>query len=481
MNGHYTRRLKLAVTSVMIGTATTWVIESAQASSHREAPFITEIPKVDGTDFFMFRSYESGRAGFVTLIADYQPLQDPYGAPFYFMMDPQALYEIHLDNDGDAREDFSFQFRFRHERKNLALSIGGQNVAVPVINIGPIGPNASDTDNLNILESYTVNVIRNNSPVTSTSTITNADTGARRFAKPVDYIGEKTIANYATYADDHIYKINIPGCDRQGKMFVGQRQEPFAVNVGEIFDLVNTNPLGSRDAEQNDLGDKNITSMILEVPISCVTGDDPVIGGWTTASLPRTRVLANNGGARESGNYVQVSRLGSPLVNEIVIGVRDKDRFNASEPINDVRFAKYVTNPILPALLETLFPVTAPTAFPRTDLVQAFLTGLPGLNQPSGVVASEMLRLNTDTAPKPASEQNNLGALGGDSAGFPNGRRPGDDVVDIELRVAMGALLPAANAPSGDLPFTDGVFIDATMFDDRFPYLNDPLPGSPTD
>ena len=175
----------------------------------------------------------------------------------------------------------------------------------------------------------------------------------------------------------------------------------------------------------------------------------------------------------------QVSRLSSPLVNEIVIGLPDKDRFNASQPKDDAQFAKYVTNPSLPELIQALFPgVQAPNTFPRTDLVAAFLTGVPGLNQPSGVKPAEMMRLNTSIAPKSAAAQKSLGVLAGDTAGFPNGRRPGDDVVDIELRVAMGVLLTDAEAPSRSLPYTDGADVRATDFASKFPYLRTPLPGA---
>jgi hypothetical protein len=168
-----------------------------------------------------------------------------------------------------------------------------------------------------------------------------------------------------------------------------------------------------------------------------------------------------------------------PLVNEVVIGLPDKDRFNTSEPKDDGQFADYVTNPTLPALLQALFSVPAPTVFPRTDLVTAFLTGIPGLNQPKNVTASEMLRLNTSTPAVAAAAQSNLGVLGGGGAGFPNGRRPGDDVVDIEQRVAMGVLLPADQAQAGQLPYTDGATLSATSFGSSFPYINPPLPGSP--
>jgi hypothetical protein len=160
----------------------------------------------------------------------------------------------------------------------------------------------------------------------------------------------------------------------------------------------------------------------------------------------------------------------------------DKDEFNASIPFNDAQFAEYVTHPTLPELIQILFPsVTAPNQFPRNDLVAAFLTGIEGLNKPAGVRPAEMMRLNTSIEPKPAAEQSNLGVLGGDLAGFPNGRRPGDDVVDIELRVAMGALLPEDVAPSGQLPYTDGAIVSATDFLNRFPYLNCPTPGSPSE
>ncbi len=459
----------------------------AGASSHREAPFVTERPKTDGTDFYMFRSYEAGRDGMVTLIANYLPLQDAYGGPNYFSLDPEALYEISIDNNADAKEDITFQFRFTNTYKNLALPIGGRNIPVPLLNIGPFGPGITGGDaTKNLVETYSVTVVRGDRR-------TGTATAAGTFTKPTDNIGNKSVAAYAAYANAHITAINIPGC-AAGKVFVGQRKDSFAVNLGELFDLVNLNPVGPRDAKPSVLKDKNVTTIALEVPVACLTASatQPIIGGWTTASLRQGLVYnpapkgliaglpTAKGPTIEGGAWTQVSRLGAPLVNEVVIGLPDKDRFNASAPRDDAQFAPYVTNPTLPALLQVLFPsVTAPTVFPRTDLVSAFLTGVEGLNKPANVVASEMLRLNTSIAPKAAAAQNNLGVLGNDTAGFPNGRRPGDDVVDIELRVAMGVLLPAAQAPSGMLPFTDQTLQDASQFTSTFPYLNTPLPGSP--
>ncbi len=465
----------------------------AAASSHREAPGITEMPKVDGTDFYMFNSYESGRAGFVTLIANYLPLQDAYGGPNYFSLDPDAFYRIHIDNGGDGVEDLTFQFRFTTGLRDIALPVGGKQVSIPLEFAGPVAIPGDAT--LNTPETYTMWVIRGalSDPNRTTQPVSNAVTGSKRFAKPLDNVGMKTIPNYNAYAHQFIHEINIPGCGA-GRVFVGQRRESFAVNLGEIFDLVNlSDPLGSRDAIPSDIADKNITSLALEVPASCLTSrTGSVIGGWTTAALPRTRTLLDAPGfenpENQSGEYVQVSRLGLPLVNEIVIGLKDKNRFNASLPSADGQFADYVTNPTLPELLEILFGaagVRAPNNFPRTDLVAAFLTGVPGLNELGG--PAEMQRLNTSIPATPKELQNNLGVLGGDNAGFPNGRRPGDDVVDAELRVAMGVLCHAfpgvfcspADAPSGNLPFTDGTLQDASQFNSSFPYLTTPLPGSP--
>ncbi len=320
-----------------------------------------------------------------------------------------------------------------------------------------------------------------------------ADSGSPRFGKPVDNIGEKSVPDYATYAGAFVYPLSIPGCGPGGRVFVGQRRESFAVNLGETFDLVNiSNPLGAEDVEQSSTADKNITSFILEVPTECLTqGRTDVIGGWTTAALRRNRSLREDPSFDQPtlenvGDFVQVSRLGMPLVNELVIGLKDKDRFNASRPANDLQFATYVTNPTLPELLEILFGaagVRAPNNFPRTDLLATFVTGIDGLN-PFGF--GEMQRLNVTIAPTPAAQQNRLGVIGGDNAGFPNGRRPGDDVVDIELRVAMGLLCHAfpgvfcnpADAPSGTLPFTDGTWQAPSQFDATFPYLTTPFAGS---
>lgn len=474
----------------------------AQASSHREAPTITQYPKMDATDLYVFRSYEAGRADFVTIIANYLPLQDAYGGPNYFTLDPDGLYEIHIDNNGDAREDLTYQFKFRYDRKDIALQVGDRTVAIPLRNAGQI--TALDSSARNDAEIYTVTQVtgpRRGSTAVG-ARLSNTVGGTTEFAKPVDNIGNKSIPDYAAYAAVHRYSVNLPNCSIPGRLFVGQRREGFGVNLGEIFDLVNIpvpRVIGSRSGATSSTAGKNVTSLALELPIACITSGDPVIGVWTTASLPRSRLVSSDPLRPQitEGNMVQVSRLGMPLVNEIVIGLKDKDSFNASEPRNDAQFAAYVTNPTLPALLEILFGsagVQAPSVFPRADLVAAFLTGVSSVNRPRDVVPAEMLRLNTSLPATPKGQQNSLGAAacfvdgalalsnpGCDPAGFPNGRRPGDDVVDIELRVAMGVLLPPVSGKpaSAALPYTDGVLVEDSQFDNAFPYLTTPLAGSP--
>ena len=485
----------------------------AQASSHREAPFITTSPKVDGTDLYMFASYEPGRTGYVTLIANYLPLQDGYGGPNYFSLDPNALYEIHVDNNGDAKEDISFQFRFRNALRGKTLSVGGKDVAIPLIQFG--GVTDVNSPNLNVTQTYSVDVVRGGRRTTTRAAITNATGGSTSFDKPADNIGTKTIPDYAAYAAKHVYNVNIPGCNMPGKLFVGQRKDAFAVNLGTIFDLVNAPVAVITDptligAAPNTIDDKNVTTLALEVHKSCLTqGNEPVIGAWTTASLRQGRLLdpTPRKGLQTTevsgGAWTQVSRLGMPLVNEVVIGLPDKDRFNGSKPKDDGQFADYVTNPTLPALLEIALalPGTAPTNFPRNDLVTTFLTGIPGLNKPANVVPSEMLRLNTSIAAVPEGMQNRLGVVGNilaggtDFAGFPNGRRPKDDIVDISLVAVMGGLC-MANGDTNALGFgaackPSAVPLGATAFKlhdavdqatvpllPAFPYLFTPIPGA---
>jgi hypothetical protein len=515
--------MKQPFRSVLAATVFAALPLCALGSSHREAPNITMFPAVDSTDFYMFMSYETGRNGYVTLLANYIPLQDPFGGPNYFALDPSARYEIHIDQSGNAKEDLTFRFVFTNMLANsnmgIAVPVGSSQVAVPLKNVGPVS--ATSQSNLNFIESYTLDVIQGDSRTGTAQPVTNAADGTKTFGKPLDFVGTKTFgskAGYEAYAAKFMYTINIPGCAIPGKVFVGQRHEGFAVNLGKIFDLVNFVPVDAasfpggitQNPANNTLAGKNITTLALEIHSSCLTGKgNGVIGGWTTASLRQAQILNPQPTFAKptvgGGPWTQISRLSGPLVNELVIGLPDKDRFNASAPKDDAQFATYVTNPTLPALLNTLFltqvnsalnasfTTIAPTNLPRNDLVAAFLTGFKGVNQLAVVTPSEMVRLNTTTAATPQATQSSLGVIGGDLAGYPNGRRVGDDVVDITLRVAMGrlcyplqlnnasvnlGLCAPADANAGTAAFTDGAPVSAADFDAQFPYLQTPLAGS---
>ncbi|WCT74450.1 DUF4331 domain-containing protein [Sphingomonas naphthae] len=516
--------LGTAMASLCLANAT------AFASSHREAPGITERPKVDNTDVYAFRSYEPGREGFVTIIANFQPDQSPGSGPNYFTMDPDAIYEIHIDNDGDAIENLTYQFKFTNTLRNgtgITLPIGDKTLPIALRAAGPA--TATDQSNVGELETYTVTQITGDRRAGTRAAIAASTGGSTTFTKPIDNTGNKTIPDYAGYANQYVYNVALPSCSTAGRVFVGQRAEAFAVNLGEVFDLVNFVPIegdsapgandgrgfpgGIRQSRNNDdlVGKKNVTSIAIELPITCITGGgNGVVGVWSTASLPQAELRDPTPTyavpALQGGAYVQVSRLGMPLVNELVIGLNQKDLFNAVKPTADAALGDYVTNPTLPAILDRLFraPVNAtlgtsftnlaPNNFPRNDLVATFLTGIRTLNQMSRVTPSEMIRLNTAIAPTPRATQSTFGVAGDDLAGFPNGRRPGDDTVDITLRVAMGrlchpvpinrvatdlGLCTPANAPTGMVAYTDGAPISARDLGTGFPYLNTPIPGSP--
>jgi Domain of unknown function (DUF4331) len=543
----------LTKSGIMLGTllaagSTVLSANDVRASSHREAPFITKNPKVDGTDFYMFRSFEAGRAAFVTVVANYLPLQNQYGGPNFFSLDPEALYEIHLDNTGDAQEDITFQFRFSNDLANAGagtkIPVGGEMVAIPLVNSGPVaGGGAAESTNANLHETYTIKMVKGDRRSGTATAVTLASNAATTtFRKPLDYIGQKSFgapSAYEAYAKKHIYDVKLDGCATNAKVFVGQRRETFAVNLGVIFDLVNVDALGlgavaqplgdvlnpatsNRAAFANTVSNANVTSIAMELPIDCVTGTakagaaadaGKIIGGWTTASMRQARVINPDPTFKqptvEGGAWAQVSRLGFPLINEAVIGLPDKDKFNSSLPKDDLtNFATYVTNPTLPALLEILFGAAgyAAPALPRDDLVAAAVTGVAGVNKPYNGGAGEMLRLNVAFTPAPLATQFPLGAAGcflgtitadnpygldtGNGAcdpnGFPNGRRPIDDVTDVVLAVAGTNFLrtPAAtktvlhDGVAQEVIFRTGAGAPAFPGADAFPYLPTPNGGT---
>eukprot|EP00211_Chloroparvula_japonica_P001542 CAMPEP_0119119144 /NCGR_PEP_ID=MMETSP1310-20130426/759_1 /TAXON_ID=464262 /ORGANISM="Genus nov. species nov., Strain RCC2339" /LENGTH=550 /DNA_ID=CAMNT_0007108561 /DNA_START=21 /DNA_END=1673 /DNA_ORIENTATION=+ len=517
--------------TVLVGVL---LVAQTYASSHSEAPGITRTPQADNTDLYAFRSYETNREDYATFIMNVQPLQNPFAGPNYFALSDRHIYSLNIDRDGDAEPDLQFEFYFGQrlggeqalqdvppelvcdgQFQNVPQDTVGIGFEVPILDasgnptgvetkiplkfFGPIV--SGDTSAQNFFEYYGINVVEDG----VRQEVTRFGTNNPSFDKPFDNAGEKTFPDYENYADDFEYSISIPGCNTAGRVFVGQRLEAFHVNLGGIFDLVDFTPIEgfiSQHQCQNDLRYINVDAIVLEVPISCVSpGPDNIIGVWSTV-----HDLCHIGDDHIPAD--QVSRLGHPLVNELVIGIGDKDDFNTAAPTGDTDFAGYVTHPSFPALLDILFRDAvnnlykadfanlAPNNLPRTDLVATFLTGFEGVNQPTDVpvVASEILRLNLGVEPTTRANQDNLGVIGGDLAGFPNGRRPGDDVVDIVMRVAMGRLcydIPvngelvnlgfcdSNNAPVGNVAFTDGAPLDAYDVDAAFPYLRTPLPGSP--
>jgi hypothetical protein len=458
-------------------------------SSHREAPEISKDPVADSTDVYAFVSPDSPDT--VTLIANYLPLQGPAGGPNFYEFGDDVLYEIHIDNTGDGRPDVSYQFRFTTTVTNPDTFL---------YNTGPI--TSLDSASWNRRQTYTV---------------TRVDAGGRctelgrQLACPPCNIGPLSTPDYPALAQAAVHDL---GHGRT--VFAGQRAEGFYVDLGSIFDLGNLRPFQNLHttfnipglvlpAEQgvNATAKVNVHSIALQVPIKeltrdCWHGADPadpraVIGVWTTASRRKVTVReVEPGHDVENGPFVQVSRLGNPLFNEVLVPMARKDEWNALPPSDDKRFAQYVAHPELATLLPVLYPGVFPNlaaldaaGTARADLLAILLTGIPsgvipGFQNNTGAVQADMLRLNV--AIKPSANPNNLGLLGGDLAGFPNGRRVADDVVTIELRAIAGVTYALVATYTPDA--AAGVVTDFTppvpgfpAYLSNFPYLGVPYSG----
>lgn len=446
------KKFVLVVAAVAVGAL---VIGGVKASSHREAPLITADPLADNTDVYAFVSPNNPDR--VTLVANFIPLEAPYGGPNFFRFDDTVLYEIMIDNNGDAVEDVTFQFRFRTEIRNRNTFL---------YNTGPI--TSIDSPNWNVRQFYSVTRVdgpRRRGP----GTVLASD-----LPTPPVNVGFRSTPNYAALAAQAVRQ--LPGGTQ---VFAGQRDDPFFVDLN-VFDLLAVPPADTNNSDS--LAGFNVHTIAIEVPIASVTATrsrpaasdtNAIIGVWSTASRPS---VTNRESGQESNRFVQVSRLGQPLVNEVVIPVGTKNAFNTLEPTGDAAALSFVTDPEVPKLLAALFGISSPPA-PRNDLVTIFLTGIPGLNQPAGVTPSEMLRLNTGIAP--SASPNRFGVLGGDTQGFPNGRRLGDDVVDIALRAMAGAtpFTPSFNMGI-NAQLGDGVAANDLPFMSVFPFLATPHPGN---
>jgi Domain of unknown function (DUF4331) len=437
------------------------------ASSHREAPLVSADPQVDGTDLYAFVSPD--KPDTVTLISNWLPFEEPAGGPNFYAFSDRARYEINVDNDGDARPDLVYRWKFTNHYRNKNTFL---------YNTGPV-TSLEDPD-LNFYQTYDLTEIR---------------TG--RSKKLVDdavvapsNVGEASMPDYESLFQQAIYPAGCANC----KTWTGQADDPFFLDL-RVFDLlygaqITGEPCLFKEACDDTLAGFNMNAFALQVPMSTLTkgGDGSgIVGIWTTALRPRVRVQRSDGSQSFTGSFVQLSRLGMPLVNEVVIPVGKKDRFNGSRPKNDGQFASHVLDPELPHVVNAVYGLPVPdcdddpsNGIDRScDLVPVFLTGLSGLNQPPGVQASEMLRLNTKIPPcEPGSceEYSPLGVIAGDNAGFPNGRRLADDTIDVALRVVEGVLIPGHD-PVVDI-LTDGVDANDLAFRSTFPYLALPHSGS---
>jgi Domain of unknown function (DUF4331) len=448
-------------------------------SSHREAPEISKDPVADSTDVYAFVSPD--KSDTVTLIANYIPLQGPAGGPNFYEFGDDVLYEIHIDNNGDGRADISYQFRFTTRVANPDTFL---------YNTGPI--QALNSPNWNRRQTYDVTVQAGFS----------SRTIGTRLACPPCNIGPLSTPDYAALAAAAVHDLG-----HGVTVFAGQRAEGFYVDLGAIFDLGDLRPFEQLHNQfglgvftqpapgVNATNHLNVHSIAIQVPKSAlVRNGHPTIGIWTTASRQRVRLWdADNGENVDSGPFRQVSRLGNPLVNEVLIPMGHKDQWNSLPPADDKRFAGYVTQPGFSALLPDLYPGVFPllaalvaSGKPRADLEAILLTGIPsgivpGFTNFTGPVLADMLRLNTSIAP--ASTPNILGVIGGDLAGFPNGRRVADDVVTIELRALAGATYPLVDKsykPDAAASLvTDGLTPASVSapYLNQFPYLGVPYSG----
>jgi hypothetical protein len=476
-------------------------------SSHKEAPAISKDPVADSTDVYAFVSPEND--GTVTIMANYIPLEDPAGGPNFFEFGAKTsmaggwpegedvLYEIHINNTGSGEADITYQFVF-------TTTILDPDTFL--YNTGPITyANGAYSSTWNRRQSYTVSRIQNGvcTPLTSN--------GSHDFSCPPCNIGVRSTPDYDSLAAPAVHQIDGNG----GMVFAGQRAEGFFVDLGSIFDLADLRPISSDHLFPphtnalgiNALADKNVHSIALRLPINLVSGDgreptgpndtSAVIGVYTTASRQAARIFSDQTGVTTAaGPYKQVSRLGSPLVNEVVVPMSKKDYFNSQPPVKDSQFAAAVEFPEVQKLLVELYPGAFPHLSkytkPRADLVAIFATGIPGSligpkfgvgTYQGGKVIAEMLRLNMGV---PASGPDgtgtsNLGLLGGDLAGFPNGRRLTDDVVSIELKAVAGATIPLVDATytadAAVAVVNQGVTASPRAYQKSFPYLANPHGG----
>jgi hypothetical protein len=451
------------------------LVTPLSASSHREAPGISKDPSADNTDVYAFVSPD--KPDTVTFIANYVPLQHPGGGPNFNEFGTDVLYEINIDNEGDGEGHIKYQFRFDTKIRNGNTFL---------YNTGPI--TSLDDPDWNMPQTYSVTRVENGR---------RQKLGDDLKTPPVN-IGPRSTPNYDALAAAAVN--TLPG---GRKVFAGQRDDPFYVDLGSIFDLAGLRPFNNAhliprpaSAGVDNVAGFNVHTIALQVPITDLTRDhkpvmgssasNAVIGVYASASRQRTTVLRDSGNDLTAGDWVQVSRLGEPLINEVIIPLGQKDRWNRTDPEDDKQFEKYYRKPELAGLVNLLYPVLPDTpTMDRDDLVTILLTGIPGINQLPKVTKSDFLRLNMAIPPSSTDPNmvDRLGAIAGQLDGFPNGRRLRDDIVDIELRaVAAGygdflaGALGLPNLSPNNL-IGDGVDANDEPLLTSFPYVPSPHQG----
>jgi hypothetical protein len=435
-------------------------------SSHREAPNISNDPAADNTDTYAWTAADA--PGALTVAADWIPGQNPAGGPNFFRWDDKARYYIHLDNNGDGRPDISYRFKFKTHVKNKNSFL----YALP-------GASGFNDPKLNVVQRYSI--VRETHKYRGRKDIEKEKTIARGLPAAPSDIGPKTFPNYQAFTNAAIRNVN-GGI----KVYAGQRDDPFFVDLGATFDGINIRKgTGNEGLGKDDLSGMNISAIVMQIPERLVTknhravsgpsASNAVVGVWSTTE--RRKLEVSDSGKKGRGKFVQVSRLGNPLVNEVVIPLGKKDQFNRTAPNRDAAlYGKYAVKPELAAVMNALFHVNAPESN-RADIVQALLQGLPGLNQHKGIKgppAVDTIKLNLGTPPA-SGAGDRFGVIGGDTAGYPNGRRLTDDVVDIDLQVVAGFL------KGNKVPLGDGVDQNDKPFLSAFPYLAAPTPGFDSD
>ena len=451
----------LAAASVAALAAGSLAVSGVFGSSHREAPNILKDPTADNTDVYAYTAPDA--PGSLTVVANWIPLADPAGGPNFYPLDEDARYYVKIDNSGDGREDVAYRWDFKTRFRNPNSFL----YAAPTVD------SVNDPD-LNLVQTYELYKEEYNSNGRVVKTRLIADNA------PVvpDNIGPKTMPNFA-----QVEAGGVTPLKGGGKTIVTPADDAFFVDLGAVFDGINIDKpgrpnigLGNQGGGKDDVAGYNTKSFVLQVPEREVTRDgkqvsgmnakNAVIGVWSTTERKRMSVRRDNGRRSYKAHWVQVSRLGNPLINEVIVPAGQKDKFNRTSPANDAKnFGKFALNPEPARLLNALFGLGVQETN-RTDIVQALLTGVPGLTQiGKNPAAADTLKLNLGVAP--AANPNRFGVLAGDVAGFPNGRRLADDAVDIELRVIAGALL----SPPKNIPLGDGVDQNDKPFRAQFPYV----------